>query len=590
MDDLKPGAMVGPWRLERQLGRGGWGSVYLASRSDFDRKVALKVLTLTPEDDGEAIARFKREGLTALRVSHQGVPAVLDSGTTPEGVPWFAMEYLEGQTVAEFIARHRTVAPGVASALMLPVLAILDSAHAAGVVHRDLKPSNVMLVGGERREVKVLDFGLAKLLSQSLTRTGIPIGTPMYMAPEQARDGRSATASSDLYSAGAMLFELLTGEPPFEAANVMDLMAKVVMTPAPSLASRRTGLDPRLCELVDQLLAKSPRARPESAAVVRERLAEIAPPDVEALWALGPDPRGAWDEPTRQATHQKTTTAPESIDRRRLASVAGLVLAAIAATGLALALFAEEPGREKSSPASPVPESLLKAAPAVSEPNDSSPAWASGTLNQSLAALALAHLSQGNSLLARRLLARCVVDGGLCIEAAQLRPLLEAELEGRARLDEVEAALTENDAARADRAMPSAPPSGAYARYRVLKTRLATLNQHRDPNQPWSPGTRDPNVDAFATKARNSLAAGDLAAAVRDFETCDLPDRQACRGASEVRTVMDTERDNERLIADAERALAAGRRDLARGLLDEARATKCFVGALRRASEKLAQE
>jgi eukaryotic-like serine/threonine-protein kinase len=428
--------MIDRYRVERLLGRGAWGTVYLASREGLDRRVAVKVLQLSPSDGAEVLERFKREARAAMAVSHQGVPRVLDFGTTRDGVPWLAMEYLEGETLAAFLQRHTRVSPGVASAVMLPVLAVLDSAHAAGIVHRDLKPSNLMLMGGERREVKVLDFGVAKLVDESLTRPGVAMGTPRYMPPEQAKNAKAATAASDLYSVGVMLFELLAGEAPFRGNNALDLMAQVVTAPAPRLASLRADLDPRLCALVDRLLSKEPSARPSSAAAVREQLAELAPPDVEALWRLGPDP--AVPRP-RPAAAPPQASAVDAWPRLGAAQTAAALAGVTVVVAAALVLGLREPGGVRLEPSAARPAPGGRAAEAATTDGGVKsvrPHTRQERVNEALAAVARERLREARPSLARRVLTRCVADQAPCAEGAALWPLIDQQLDAARALDD----------------------------------------------------------------------------------------------------------------------------------------------------------
>jgi serine/threonine-protein kinase len=265
--ELSPGALIdGKYRIERTLGRGGMGAVFLATHEGLDRKVAVKVLDMSIEHNPEAVERFKREGRVAAAIGHPGVVEVLDTGTTETGMPYLVMEYLEGPTLRQFFKRSGPLEAPLVAAIMLPVLDALHAAHQKDILHRDLKPANVLLAVRPRREVKLLDFGISKFLRSVtvITRTGVALGTPQYMSPEQMEGEKELTPAADLYAVGVLFFELLAGRGPFVADNEFQLMRQVVMGGAPLLQAMRPGLPPRLCTLVDALLRKHPQDRPAS--------------------------------------------------------------------------------------------------------------------------------------------------------------------------------------------------------------------------------------------------------------------------------------------------------------------------------------
>ncbi|HEY9282844.1 MAG TPA: protein kinase, partial [Pyrinomonadaceae bacterium] len=223
-DELIGEVLDGKYRLDALLGEGGMGTVYRATHLLIDRPVAVKVLRPRFVEDEAAQQRFRREARAAGRLRHPNAVAVTDFGDTPEGYVYIVMELLEGRTLRELIADEGPLPAGRAISLMEQAAAAVAAAHEAGVIHRDLKPGNVFVAQGEaaRPAVKVLDFGIAKLAAESaedadaknLTQTGVMIGTPRYMSPEQC-DGEKLTPASDVYSLGVILYEMLTGTPPF---------------------------------------------------------------------------------------------------------------------------------------------------------------------------------------------------------------------------------------------------------------------------------------------------------------------------------------------------------------------------------------
>jgi eukaryotic-like serine/threonine-protein kinase len=266
------------YRLEEVIGRGGMSTVYRGTDLSLDRVVAVKV-AMDPllERDPVYAARFKREARAAAAIPNPGVVTVFDAGADGP-TRYIVMEYVEGPDLSEILREapaHR-LAPTRAARIAEQVADTLAAAHAAGIVHRDVKPGNVMVTPQDR--VKVLDFGIARLSDgASLTQTASVLGTAPYMSPEQAM-GQTADARSDIYSLGCVLYEMLTGKPPFMAdvaAAVLHQHVRVAPKPPSALNS---DVPPALDALVVQMLAKSPDDRPQTAAEVRDRLARLDSP------------------------------------------------------------------------------------------------------------------------------------------------------------------------------------------------------------------------------------------------------------------------------------------------------------------------
>ena len=275
---LPLGTLLGAkYRLEALLGQGGMGAVYLAENVDIGRKVAVKVLLPEIAADAEALARFKIEARAAAAIGHPNIAEVIDFGTSPEGGAFLVMEYLQGETLGGRLRRAGPLEVEAVGWIADELLAAVAAAHAKGVIHRDLKPDNVFLVEQPVRTVKVLDFGVSKFREQgqvALTRTGMVMGTPAYMSPEQARGAKDVGPASDLYAVGALLYEALAGAPAFEGESYNEVLAKVLTEQHPPLSAVRPGLPSAVEGALDRLLAKTVADRPADALQARCLLAQ----------------------------------------------------------------------------------------------------------------------------------------------------------------------------------------------------------------------------------------------------------------------------------------------------------------------------
>jgi serine/threonine protein kinase len=265
-----PGTVLaGRYRLDSLIGGGSFGTVFRAHHLELDREVAVKVLLTSAGTDPEALARFRQEGASACRVQHPNAVAVLDFGVNQGGVAYLVMELLRGHSVEKELDRKTRLAPRRCAEIVVPVCGALAAAHAAGVVHRDIKPSNVFLHETPHGEVpKILDFGIAKMsheaaIGQSLTVDGSLLGTPAYMAPERFRRGPYGP-KSDVYSVGAMLYEMLAGRLPFipSSADPLALVAMQAEEDPPPLRMRCPEASPALEALVRSALHRNPESRP----------------------------------------------------------------------------------------------------------------------------------------------------------------------------------------------------------------------------------------------------------------------------------------------------------------------------------------
>ena len=298
----RTGIQIDRYRVERTLGEGGFGSVYLAQHTVLGTRVALKVLSPQHSTTPEMVQRFLREAQTAAGIGNPHIVAISDAGLTPEGLPFLAMEVLEGEDLE---ARLRTGGPmPLPEALHVTrqVLIGLDAAHRAGVVHRDMKPANVFLTRGPdgRPFAKVLDFGISKVLdptrAANLTGAGMTLGTPAYMAPEQLQNTAGVDHRADLYAVTAMLFEMLSGRLPHPAESLSDLLLRVQGRPPDRIEAHLANVPPSLSAFLQRGLANTRDARFSSATEMIAALDQITAQVTHVT--MRPTPAlGAWPTP-----------------------------------------------------------------------------------------------------------------------------------------------------------------------------------------------------------------------------------------------------------------------------------------------------
>ena len=275
------GLQINNFVIRRHLARGGMADVYVAENVRLQREVVLKVLLPSLVDNVALVERFRREALSMARLQHANIVQVYDTGDTPDGRPFIAMQYVRGGTLEGLLeqleSNKQVMTPSFALAIARQVADALSVAHAAGIIHRDLKPSNILL--DEQRRPLLTDLGIAFVQdTQRLTRTDTFIGTPHYMSPEQAK-GLPLDARSDIYSLGVVLFEMLAGRRPFPGDSHYALIHAHTSVPAPSLADVRPSLPRSLAQLVGRCLEKEPARRFQStaelAAALDRALAEV---------------------------------------------------------------------------------------------------------------------------------------------------------------------------------------------------------------------------------------------------------------------------------------------------------------------------
>ncbi len=324
--EFEPGLRIGPYRILKPLGSGGMGAVYLAQDERLDRRVALKILTGRAGED--AARRIRHEARAVARLNHPNIAAVYDV-FEHDSRSFLVMEYVDGERLTE-IARSQPVPIDRMIDIGLQLVDALAYAHTAGIIHRDVKPANVMLTRDGK--VKVLDLGLARVTSShpdgstiSVTdvAVGFRAGTPAYMAPERLA-GEPADAASDIYSAGVLLFEILTGTRPFMAPDAVSLAVSLATKPMPRATSRRADVPPMLDDVLARAMATDQSARFASAAELYDELIRVR----DSRPPLRDSRSGVRD--SRSDTH----VAPVSAARPRRSLLIGAVVVAVAAMAL----------------------------------------------------------------------------------------------------------------------------------------------------------------------------------------------------------------------------------------------------------------
>ncbi len=300
-----PQLIAGRFRIEREIGTGGMGTVYLATHLDLERPVAVKIIRPEFASDADVSDRFLREARTMAKLRHPNAAMIFDAGNLPDGRHFIVMEFVEGETLSQALAREGRFSFTQAIDIATQICDVLEEAHRLGIIHRDLKPSNILL---GKRGVCVLDFGVAKVLASSAestathasTGSGQLIGTPRYMSPEQCL-GQRVGARSDLYSLGVLLYEMLAGRPPFVDPLQSALLVKQATAPAPPLPRLRQDIPRSLALAVHSLLAKRSDDRPRTAAMAKMLLERsllrpegpVAPADpMSSMVAAADAPRG----------------------------------------------------------------------------------------------------------------------------------------------------------------------------------------------------------------------------------------------------------------------------------------------------------
>jgi len=378
--DLQPGTVLdGKYNIERQIGAGGMGAVYEATHTAIGRTVAIKTLHLAYAGDEQLVERFHREAQMAGSIGHDNICEVTDIGTAADGTPYLVMPLLAGGALADVLEGPEMLPIPRLIDIVAQTLSALQAAHEARIVHRDLKPDNIFVtkIGDRRDFVKLLDFGISKLLDQDavlqLTQTGTVLGTPFYMAPEQAKGSKEIDHRVDLYAIGVILYEALTGKRPFEGDTYNEIMYKIIAEDYQPPSQLNPQVPPQLEQIVLKAMAREPEARFQTAAEMRRALAsavaatplhiQVPAVDTDAVTAVTP-PGSTPQDTTMSATAMETVSTgvgrPAATGRKWLPIVIGVSVGAVVVVGaLAVAIFL------MADPASPPPAT----APPVGAPS-----------------------------------------------------------------------------------------------------------------------------------------------------------------------------------------------------------------------------
>ena len=312
--EIREAMQLGQYLLEEKIGEGGMGVVYRASHAMLRRPTAIKLLSVTA---AQAAERFEREVQITARLTHPNTVAVFDYGRTPDGVFYYAMEYLDGVTLEDLVAEHGPQPARRVAHILVQICGALEEAHGAGLVHRDIKPANIMLTqrGGVEDVVKVLDFGLvkdnapdggSKAEDPALSHVNAIMGTPHYMAPEAIVDPGSIDGRADLYAVGATAYYLLTGEHVFEGTSLVAICSQHLYEKPIAPSERRADVPKALEEVVLACLAKKPGERPKDAATVAKMVRACALEEWTREEAL------AWWTAVRAGKASKAASRPEA--------------------------------------------------------------------------------------------------------------------------------------------------------------------------------------------------------------------------------------------------------------------------------------
>jgi len=400
--DLVGQVIATNYHILKKLGEGGMGAVYLGEHVKMGRKSAIKVMAAAMAQDPDAISRFNREAGNAAKISHPNVCQVYDFGETPDGLIYLVMEFIEGQSLKDLIEKEGALPPPRAASILKQAADALQAAHDLNIVHRDIKPDNIMVVQGRDGAdiVKVVDFGIARAVGgdepgQKVTKTGLVVGTPEYMSPEQL-SGDKLDGRSDIYSLALVLYRMLTGTLPFEADSAQEVMIKRLTDEPTPLEQARTDIEypPKLQLVMNVALARTPAERYQSAAEfgrdTMDAVAGMAPPSTRvdmghqgATHVMSKEEltqatkMGAAKSPAKAAARATAPTAPPPAPAKKM-PVAAIGIGGVAVAVIATVAVMMSRG---GGPHAPQTDSLgtLAQAPATATPATTNPPPATTT-------------------------------------------------------------------------------------------------------------------------------------------------------------------------------------------------------------------
>ncbi|MBU0908080.1 MAG: protein kinase [Proteobacteria bacterium] len=324
LNQIETGSVIGGFQLEKELGRGGMGVVYKAHELSLNRMVALKILSERLSGDDEFIKRFKREAKVVAALSHPHIVNILSYGEE-NGLYYFAMEYVKGTDLGQILKERKSIPLEEALPIALQIADALEEAATKGVVHRDLKPSNIMIDSVGR--IKITDYGIAYFQDgdAKLTQTGLYMGTPEYSSPEQA-SGAKLDIRSDIYSLGALLYKMVSGEPPVTGESPLAVVAKIITEPIRPIATVNPSLPKPVCEMIDKLTAKDVNQRFQTPSEVTDAIVScmdqlhIVPPVTGRIPTSRPIPIPVPPPPVPEQKEKGNRT-------KMLAMAAGIIIA-----------------------------------------------------------------------------------------------------------------------------------------------------------------------------------------------------------------------------------------------------------------------
>jgi serine/threonine-protein kinase len=346
-DKMTGRILDGRYRIDAILGEGGMGVVYAATHTVLQKRMAIKIIRGDMARDPELVTRFTQEARAASAIGNEHIIDVSDFGTLDDGSVYFVMEYLDGMPLSAAVKTGGAMGAARAAHIMAQIAEALGSAHAGGIVHRDLKPDNIFLIrrGDKEDFVKILDFGIAKVggAAGKLTRTGFIFGTPHYMSPEQA-GGNAVDHRTDIYAAGVILFEMLTGQVPFDSDSFMGILSKHMFEPPRQLSdvNATAANPPEMQAIVGKAMAKKPEERFQTMEEYRRALMTAIPETAAKLGTMPPVPYRVGDFAMGPGTEPPGTHVRPKRTGLLIAAI-GIPVVALAIVGVVVASGGQEP-------------------------------------------------------------------------------------------------------------------------------------------------------------------------------------------------------------------------------------------------------